>query len=165
MSFKYHSPEILGQSVKILFICCQILVILSDCYVLASNNRSEDDYLSKNILNNDVCSNIFEDNPCAKDILKLFVNQINENKKKIKLLEEKLEKIESNNFSDGSSLKGDFKEIDSHEKTKFGLLKKKSEDIEIYKDFDSSHQPVLDNHIQDGEIEVGIQYFLSSIVS
>ena len=130
---------------------CHLLLILSNCYVLALQNTGGDEPFSPNLLDNQVCSEIFETNPCAKDILKLFVDQINENKNEIKLLKEKLESL---NQSDEISLKKRFEEGNFDDNTDVRLLKSKVDEFYLHTDFDLTHKHKIDNHIQDEKIEV-----------
>ena len=123
MSFGNNIVEIPGQSLRTCIIFCHLLLILSNCHVLALQNTGGGDLFSSNILDNQVCSEIFETNPCAKDILKLFVDQINENKNEIKLLKAKLVKLESINLSDEITPKTHFQEVDFDESRDIRLLK------------------------------------------
>ena len=154
MSFGNNIVVIPGQSLKTCIIFCHLLLILSNCHVLALQNTGGGDLFSSNILDNQVCSEIFETNPCAKDILKLFVDQINENKNEIKLLNEKLDRLESLNLSDKIGPKKHFQEANFDENTDIRLLKSKVDEFDLHTDFDLTHKHEIDNHIQDEKIEV-----------
>ena len=103
-------PNILGRSLQSCFIFYHLFVIVSHVNVLAVNIKDLDDDLNSKILKDQFCSDIFDNNPCAKDMLKLFVNQINENRNEInknrneiELLKQRLEKYEKIDLSGKSS--------------------------------------------------------------
>ena len=154
MSFINNIVAIPGQSLRMCICFCHLLLILSNRYVLALQNTGGGDLLSSNILDNQVCSDLFETNPCAKDILKLFVDQINDNKEEIKLLKEKLEKLESSNLSDKISPKKHFQGANFDKEKEMRLLKSKIDEFDLHTDFDLTHKHKIDNHIQDERIEV-----------
>jgi len=103
-------PNILGRSLQSCFIFYHLFVIVSHVNVLAVNIKDLDDDLNSKILKDQFCSDIIDNNPCAKDMLKLFVNQINENRNEInknrneiELLKQRLEKYEKIDLSGKSS--------------------------------------------------------------
>ena len=136
-----------GRSIKACFILYYLFMIVSHVNVLAVNSKDVDDELNSKILKDQFCSDILDNNPCAKDMLKLFLNQINENRNEIneilkqnELLKERLEKLEKIDLSVKSSLITD--------------------DFSSKPNYDINRKHTVNDHAQDENVHVRMNPFI-----
>ena len=142
-----------GRSIKACFILYYLFMIVSHVNMLAVKSKDVDDELNSKILKDQFCSDIFDNNPCAKDMLKLFVNQINENRNEInenrneiQLLKQKLEKFEKIELSEKSS--------------------RITDDFSSQSNYDMNRKHIENNHVQDENVHVRMDsVILISIVT
>ena len=151
-------PKISGTSLKQCFVLYHIFTIVSHVNVLAMNSKDVGDELNSNILKGQFCSEIFNDNPCAKDILKLFVNQINENRNEIQLLKQRDEK----NINEIQLLKQRLEKLEKIE------LSEKSRpvtnDFSSQLNYDVNLKHIVNDHMQDENVHVRIDHVISIFI-
>jgi len=144
-----NHPNISGRSLQSFFIFYHLFMIVSHVNVLAINIKDVDNELNSDILKDQFCSDIFDNNPCAKDMLKLFVNQINENKNAIKrkdieiqLLKHRLEKLEKIELSEKS-----------------GPI---TDDFSSQSNYDMNRKHIVNDHVQNENVHDSINQIYRS---
>jgi len=140
-----------------------LFMIVSHVNVLAVNSKDVDDELNSKILKDQFCSDILDNNPCAKDMLKLFVNQINENRNEIneilkqnelfvnqinenrneiQLLKQRLEKFEKIELLENSSpIKDDFNSRPNYDMNRKHIGNNHVQDETVHDSFNPIYKP------------------------
>ena len=113
-----------------------------------------DDEIAQNIFQTQLCSETLETSPCVRDTLKLFVNQINENRHEIKLLKERLERVESTSSSRTYNPSNSVHQYDLHDRSKVPLPGVKPKDTKLRLDQHWKHKESPNNKVDDENVHV-----------